>query len=175
MSIRISAVALLLGATLASPALAVAASPDEAKIQALDKKQIEVLEKQFALAVQLKDAAKIMAVYAPEGLFVFDLAPPRQYVGQAAYKKDWENVFAGTVGPVKFSVADLDVTVVGPVAYGHSIQSISWTGKNGKSTGAVVRVTDVYRKTGGKWLIVQEHVSVPVDLDTGKPDMMSKP
>lgn len=27
-----------------------------------------------------------------------------------------------------------------------------------------VRVTDAYRKTGGKWLIVREHASVPVDL-----------
>jgi ketosteroid isomerase-like protein len=38
-----------------------------------------------------------------------------------------------------------------------------------------VRITDVYRKIGGKWLIVLEHVSVPVDLATGKPDMLSKP
>jgi len=38
-----------------------------------------------------------------------------------------------------------------------------------------VRVTDVYRKTGGRWKIVQEHVSVPVDFATGKPDMLSKP
>ena len=38
-----------------------------------------------------------------------------------------------------------------------------------------VRVSDVYRKTGGAWWIVQEHVSVPVDLDTGKPDMTAKP
>ena len=33
----------------------------------------------------------------------------------------------------------------------------------------------VYRKIGGKWFIVQEHVSVPVDLETMKPDLMSKP
>jgi ketosteroid isomerase-like protein len=41
----------------------------------------------------------------------------------------------------------------------------------------VARVTDVYRKTDGKWLIVQEHVSVPIDFSSGKPmpDMMSKP
>jgi ketosteroid isomerase-like protein len=39
-----------------------------------------------------------------------------------------------------------------------------------------VRVTDVYRKIGGRWLVVQEHVSVPIDLDHGgKPDMMSTP
>jgi hypothetical protein len=39
----------------------------------------------------------------------------------------------------------------------------------------VVRVTDVYRKLKGKWLIVQEHVSVPVDLATQKPDLQSRP
>src|SRR6185437_12959521 len=160
--------ALALGAILAGSAWAAWAAPSH-------EAQIQTLEKQFAAAVQAKDPAKIMAVYAPEGLFVFDLVPPRQYVGQAAYKKDWENVFAGTVGPVKFGVADLAVTVVGPVAYGHSIQTIGWTGKNGNATSIVVRVTDVYRKMGGKWRIAQEHVSVPVDLDTGKPDMMSKP
>jgi len=38
-----------------------------------------------------------------------------------------------------------------------------------------VRVTDVYRKVGGAWLIVLEHVSVPVDLGTGKGDLASKP
>jgi hypothetical protein len=27
----------------------------------------------------------------------------------------------------------------------------------------------------GRWLIIHEHVSVPVDLDTGKPDLSSKP
>jgi hypothetical protein len=30
-------------------------------------------------------------------------------------------------------------------------------------------VTDVYRKIGGKWLIVQEHVSLPIDRDTFTP------
>ena len=168
MSIRMSAAgAALLAATLAWPAFAAPAPSDKA--------QIEGLEKQFAAAVQAKDAAKIMAFYAPDGLFVFDLVPPRQYVGQAAYKKDWEDVFAGTVGPVQFSVSDLAVTAVGSVAYSHSIQDIRFTGKNGKANSLVVRVTDVYRKMGGKWLIVQEHVSVPVDLDTGKPDLQSKP
>jgi hypothetical protein len=33
----------------------------------------------------------------------------------------------------------------------------------------------VYRKIKGHWLIVQEHVSVPVDLATLKPDLRSQP
>ena len=32
-----------------------------------------------------------------------------------------------------------------------------------------MRVTDVYRKVGGKWLIVQEHLSLPLDRDTFTP------
>jgi hypothetical protein len=38
-----------------------------------------------------------------------------------------------------------------------------------------VRVTDCYRKINGKWLITLEHISVPVDMNTGKPDLASKP
>ena len=38
--------------------------------------------------------------------------------------------------------------------------------RDGKTLDLTVRVTDVYRKIGGKWLIVHERVSVPVDLTT---------
>ncbi len=38
----------------------------------------------------------------------------------------------------------------------------------------VARTTDVYRKMNGKWFIVEEHNSVPVDLETMKPDLLSK-
>jgi len=47
--------------------------------------------------------------------------------------------------------------------------------KQGKKLDLTVRVTRVYKKTRGQWLIIHEHVSVPVDLDTGKPDLASKP
>ena len=33
-------------------------------------------------------------------LFVFDVTPPRQYVGFDAYKKDFEDFFAALAGPV---------------------------------------------------------------------------
>ena len=34
-----------------------------------------------------------------------------------------------------------------------------------------MRVTDAYRKIDGHWLVTMEHVSVPVNLDTGEPDL----
>ena len=49
------------------------------------------------------------------------------------------------------------------------------TAKDGSKFSLIVRVTDCYRKINGRWLITQEHVSVPVDLESGKPDLLSKP
>jgi uncharacterized protein (TIGR02246 family) len=165
------------GAVAATPATAPVAKPAAAKpaaVEPSDKARIEALEARFAAAFNAKDVAKIMACYTRDGLFVFDVSPPRQYLGWAAYKQDWEGLLAGMPGPVTFKLSDLSVTVSGDVAYGHSIQDLHWTA-NGAASELTVRVTDVYRKIAGKWLIVQEHVSVPVDLASGKPDMLSKP
>src|ERR1700722_492075 len=141
-----------------------------------DKAKIEALEMRFRDAFIAKDVDTIMQAYAPGPvLFVFDVAPPRQYVGWQAYKKDWQELFAAFPGPTAFSITDLNITVVGSVAYSHSIQASKFTGKDGSKVDLVVRVTNVYRKLKGQWLIVQEHVSVPVDIATQKPDLLSKP
>ena len=49
------------------------------------------------------------------------------------------------------------------------------TDKDGKAFTLVFRFTDVLRKMNGKWLIVHEHLSFPVDPETGKADFFSKP
>jgi ketosteroid isomerase-like protein len=148
----------------------------EAPAANTDKAAIETLEKDFATAFNARNVDSIMKVYEPGArLFVFDVTPPRQHVGWTDYKKDWQDLLAAFPGPVKFSISDLDIVTVGPVAYSHSIQSTQFTAKDGAKVDIVVRVTDVYRKVHGKWLVVQEHVSVPVDLATGKADTLSKP
>jgi len=136
--------------------------------------QLKALETRFAKAFAAKDVDGIMKVYAPD-VFVFDLITPRQYVGAAAYREDWKATFAGYSGPIKVEVKDVVVSSEGTVGYGHSIQRVTGVGPKGEKMDMVVRVSDVYRKAGGKWLIVQEHVSVPLDAKTMQPDMMSKP
>ena len=71
-------------------------------------------------------------------------------------------------------MSDLDIAVGGDVAYGHKVQRSSFTDKDGKKAEVTVRVTDGYQKVNGQWLISHEHVSVPVDLATLKPDLDSK-
>jgi ketosteroid isomerase-like protein len=141
-----------------------------------DRNQILALEKHFASAFRAKDIDGIMKVYAPGAdLFVFDVTPPREYVGWDNYKKDWRDFFAVFKGSVTFDISDVAVATDGALGYGHSIQHLSGMSADGKPISITVRVTDDYRKVGGKWYIVQEHVSVPVDLATGKADLQSKP
>jgi ketosteroid isomerase-like protein len=160
----------------AAPASPAAATPAAHPAGPSDKAQIEALEKRFIAAFNAKDVKAIMANYAPgEGLFVFDVTPPREYVGWDAYKKDWEDLFKAFPGPAKAEIADLAVTTSGAMAYAHSIQSVSFTAADGSKSPVTARVTDVYRKLNGRWKIVHEHVSVPVDLATAKADLSSKP
>jgi uncharacterized protein (TIGR02246 family) len=137
---------------------------------------IRALEDRFVAAFKAKDADAIMKVYAPDQtLIVFDVVPPRQYVGAAAYRKDWQTLFGSFDGPITVELTDLDVVADRNLAYSHSIQRVAGTDKQGKKLDLTVRVTDVYKKAHGRWLIIHEHVSVPVDLDSGKPDLSSKP
>jgi ketosteroid isomerase-like protein len=155
-------------AALGAPSMAIAKSSDDAQIRAL--------EARFTAAFNAKDVDAIMKCYVTgDSLFVFDVTVPRQYVGAAAYRKDWSDFLATFNGSPKMELTDLDVSGDGTIAYGHSAQHVTGKDTKGQPVEFVVRVTDVYRKIKGQWLIVQEHVSVPVDMSTNKPDMMSKP
>ena len=137
---------------------------------------IKALEDRFVAAFKAKDVDAIMKVYAPgQALVVFDVVPPRQYVGAAAYRKDWQTFLGNFDGPITVELTDLDVGADRNLAYSHSIQRVAGTDKEGKKLDLTVRVTDVYQKIGGRWFIVHEHVSVPVDLGADKPDLASKP
>jgi uncharacterized protein (TIGR02246 family) len=155
--------------------LAIAAGTLPASAQAKsDEAAIKALYNKFNDAFNKKDVDGIMSVYAPD-VFVFDVIPPREYSGWDAYKKDWQGLFANFTGPFTNAVTDLNITVVGPVAYAHYIDDGTMTATDGTKTHMVVRSTDVWRKQNGKWLIVQEHNSVPVDLATSKADLLSTP
>jgi len=165
-------------ATIACLALATAlcAASTRTDAAASDEAKIRALEAQFVAAFNAKNVDAIMKVYVPgNGLVVFDVIPPRQFVGAQAYRKDWEGLFAMFKGPLKFELSDLAVSVDHSLAYGHSIQHLTGTDTGDHPIDLTVRVTDVYRKTNGQWLIEHEHVSIPVDLSTGKPDFASKP
>jgi ketosteroid isomerase-like protein len=166
--------------TLTAVSLAIFASANVAAADGpaagADKAAIQSLENTYNDGFNSKDVDKVMSVYAPgKQLFVFDVVPPREYTSWEAYKKDFEGLFSAFPGAMKNTISEQTIHVVGSLAYGHNIQTGEFVGKDGKKVNVVVRTTDIYRKLNGKWLIVEEHNSVPVDLDTMKADPVSKP
>ncbi|MGZ3497483.1 MAG: YybH family protein [Vulcanimicrobiaceae bacterium] len=103
------------------------------------------------------------------------VTPQRQHVGWDEYRIAFQGMFAALKGPVGFTIHDLQVTSSGDIAYSCSLQEVTAQMAKGGTRHVVVRVTDVLRKINGHWLIVQERVSVPVDVNTGKADLLSRP
>lgn len=141
-----------------------------------DEAAIRALEDRFAAALNAGDIDGIMKNYVPgKTLVVFDVVPRKQYQGADAYRQDWVDFFSHFKGTPKIAITDLHITVDGNLGFSHSFQHITGTDKQGRPIDRWVRVTDGYRKIDGNWLIALEHVSVPVDLATGKADLSTKP
>ncbi len=137
-----------------------------------DVSQLRALESTFATAMNNKDLDAVMSVYSPgDALFVFDVVgPPSVHSGWGQYREAFKHMFAAIDGPLHLTMSDLDVTASGDVGYSRSLQRVSGVRANGgKLFDYTVRVTDVYRKVGGKWLIAQEHLSLPIDRTTFAP------
>lgn len=140
-----------------------------------DEAEIKALEQRIADGAKARDVGAIMKNYLDdETLFVFDVVPPR-HVGADGFHKNWQGFFDGFDGPITVENSEMSVTSDDKLAYAHYVAHIAGKGKDGNPIDMNVRVTDVLRKAKGKWLIVHEHVSVPVDLATGKADLTSKP
>ena len=128
----------------------------------------------FVKAIRGKEMNGVMSVFAPE-VVSFDLGPPLQHGGGDEFKKRWQELFESYEGPIRYEVRDLSITTGDDVAFSHSLNRISGTLKNGQRSDRWLRWTAGYQKTNGKWVIVHEQVSVPVDVKSGKAMMDLKP
>ena len=118
-------------------------------------------------AIHATNLEGVKPVYAPD-IVSFDVQPPLQHVGPEAKSKNWVEVFTVFQRPLGCEIRDLTITVGGDVAFAHSFNRLSGTLKNGNRSGFWVRATYCFRKIDGNWLVVHDHVSVPLDVETGR-------
>jgi len=118
-------------------------------------------------AVRATDLDAVKPIFAPD-LVSFDIEPPLRHLGAAAKWRNWAKVFAAYQAPLGYEVRDLTITVGGDVAFVYSLNRISGTLRDGRATGMWVRWTGCFRKLDGDWLIAHDHVSVPLDIASGK-------
>jgi ketosteroid isomerase-like protein len=113
------------------------------------------------------DREGVMSLYAPD-IVSFDIVPPLRHSGAKAKEKNWAHVGAIYQRPLDYEIRDLTLTLGDDVAFGHSLNRVAGTLKNGNRTDVWVRWTACFRKIDGKWLIAHDQVSVPVDPESGR-------
>jgi uncharacterized protein (TIGR02246 family) len=142
--------------------------------QAADAAAIRASIECFVTAIRSKDVDGVMSIFAPD-VISFDLSPPLQHGGGEIFKEHWRALFAAYGGGIDFEVRDLQVVVANNVAFTHSLNRTSGTLKSGQASERWLRWTACFQKRSSAWLIVHEHVSVPVDLKSGRAAFELKP
>jgi ketosteroid isomerase-like protein len=122
---------------------------------------------EYVAAIRDKDIDNVVSIFAPD-LVSFDLEAPLQHVGAEAKRGNWARAFAAYQHPIGYEIPKLVLTLGDGVAFGRSLNRISGTLKGGSKTSYWVRWTTCFRKVDGTWFIVHDHVSAPLEIESGK-------
>ncbi len=125
-----------------------------------DEAAIRALIENWARAVRNRDYAGILAYHA-EDLLMFDLPPPLQSKGIAAYRETWDLFFSCTPAPVTFDIEHLDVVAGDDVAFATALMRCDESGSDGGRVRLDFRLTVGLRRIGGQWTVLHEHHSEP--------------
>ena len=128
----------------------------------------------FVEAIRAKKLDDVMSMFAPE-VVSFDLGPPLQHGGGDKFRQRWQELFESYRDSIHYEVRDLSITADNDVAFSRSLNRICGILQHGGQSDRWVRWTACYRKLDGRWLIVHEHVSVPVDVRNAKAILDLKP
>jgi ketosteroid isomerase-like protein len=98
-----------------------------------DEAQIRQLIDNWTKALHAKDVDALMVNYAPDVL-LFDLAPPLQYKGADACRKNWEEWLPTFQGAPGCEQRELVVTVGNDIGFSHSLNRITGKRTDGTET-----------------------------------------
>ena len=136
--------------------------------------QIRQLFDNWAKAFEAKDVDGVMTMYAPN-ITAFDIVPPLRFQGADNYRKDYSQFFAQFSGPIHVEVPGMQVEVSGDTAFAYGLERIVGKMTSGAPVDMWLRYTEGLKRIDGQWRVVHEHISVPVDMATGKASMDLKP
>jgi uncharacterized protein (TIGR02246 family) len=136
--------------------------------------QIRRMSDEFSAAVKARDLDRMFAPYARDAV-IFDAAPAKLSIGREEFRKHWQEFFDMLTGPIDHQTRDLTVSADGDLAVAHLLSHTSGTQRHGAPLDLWLRVSLVFKKVGGKWLVTHEHSSVPFDPQSMKAAVDLKP
>jgi uncharacterized protein (TIGR02246 family) len=126
-----------------------------------NEEEVMAVVRSWADAVRTKDFDKLAGHYS-EDIVVFDVPPPLRKTGKDRYRGDWERWLGEFHGEIDIEFKDMVITAGDDVAFVTTLSRVFE--KQNDESGHWVRVTVGLRKTGGRWLAVHEHVSMPMGM-----------
>jgi len=130
--------------------------------ESADETTIRKLIEDWAAAVRRQDMAAILRDHAAD-VVMFDVPPPFESRGIAAYEASWDLFFRWVRPPVMFDIRRLEIVAGAEVAFAVALMRCSG-GEPGGPTGELdFRLTVGLRKVGGRWTVVHEHHSIPAE------------
>ena len=129
-----------------------------------DDAQIRAIIEDYGEGLRNKDADRCVSHYADD-LVQFDLAPPLTNRGKETARKNLAEWFKTFDGPIGVEITGLTIAAGNEAAFAFCLNHISGTNTKGEKNDHWVRISIGFQKTGGKWLVTHEHVSVPFYMD----------
>jgi ketosteroid isomerase-like protein len=117
-------------------------------------------------AIRAKDIDRLMSCFSPDVVY-FDVVPPLRYGGSAELRARFRHWFDRWTGPIDQEISELSISASVDVATAFMLVRAGGTLVDGHEVGYWVRVTDGLRRSDQAWSITHEHVSLPVDLESG--------
>ena len=146
---------------LPAPETAAATRPAGTSARRADEQEIRALIARYGAAANARDLPAVMRGYAEtDALLVYDVSN-KPFRGFAEVTRDWRQFFAA-MRAIDLQFRDVEVTVDEPGAFAYAtfIERAALTPREGAPfVNDNLRTTQVYRKLGGRWLIVHEHKS----------------
>ena len=121
-------------------------------------------------AVRIKDIVRLMSLYSPDVVY-FDVVPGLQFTGSAALRARFLQWFDSVEGSISMEIRDLNILVGRDIAVAYMLNRTSGTLKNGREVGHWVRATVGWQRSNHRWLIEHEHISLPVNFESGRAAM----
>jgi uncharacterized protein (TIGR02246 family) len=128
-----------------------------------EEAEVRKVIEDWARAVREKDIEGVVANHV-EDVVMFDVPPPVQVRGLDAYRKTWPPFFDWQRSAEgSFDIAELNITAGADVAFATAILQCASKEARAKDPSPTLRLSLGLRKQHGRWLIVHEHHSFPLE------------
>ncbi len=158
---------MLMGAATALSGRGLVAVPGAEDAMASTRSEVRALLESWAEAARNKDIDGLMSVYSPDIVY-FDVVSPLQYIGSAAVRRNfvrWFDMYTSSIG---VEIRGLRILGSEDIAAAYMLVRTNGTLTDGREVGYWVRATVCCQRSNHRWLITHEHISLPIDVRSGR-------